>query len=1406
MAKDPETRAHQAWLGLLQPVGLVVSPPALVKAQAVVARNPVGLQKKLRGLLEADDEGRLRLNEFARFTRQLLGWEPEDLVAGEALEGKLEVVLPEHQEVLRPTYAVPDADHEQQGGGRWLMLVQEWPDGTELDAPPPREQRGWRASPQIRMERLLRDTEVPLGLMCTPEAIRMVVAPTGESSGHLTFPVEAMAEVGGRPILAALHMLLCAERMFTLPPARRLGAVLVESRKYQNVVSTQLAEQVLRALGELLRGFQAADEARDGRLLGDVVRDDPQHVYGGLITVLMRLVFLLYAEEREMLPDDPVYVGHYSVGGLFEKLRADAGMYPDTMDQRYGAWARLLSLFRLVFDGGGHGPMRLPTRHGQLFHPDEYPFLEGRMRGATRVAGAAEPLDPPRVSDGVVYRVLEDLLVLDGERLSYRSLDVEQIGSVYEAVMGFEVKRAKGASIGVRPQHVVVDLGEVLDKKGKARIDVFEKDAGCKLGKATHKEIEEAKSVEDVVAALGKKVSPQTPRVLPVGSLYLQPTEERRRSGSHYTPRSLTEPIVRTTLRPVLEGLGEKPTAEQILGLKVCDPAMGSGAFLVETCRHLAQKVVHAWEVHGDAPELPADEDALLHARRLVAQRCLYGVDRNPFAVNLAKLSLWLVTLAKEHAFTFLDHALKCGDSLVGLTWRQIAAFHWKAEQRDDEQPLFRRVAEQVGKASVAREGIARLGDGRDAEKRVHLRAAEEALADARDTGDLVVGAYFSSVSERERRARRDQLWSLVRADTKPSLPSLVYPPFHWEVEFSEIFQSSARGFHAFVGNPPFVRGNRISRLFGEPYRDWLLAAYERSHGNSDMCAYFFRRAYLLVTENGTIGFVATNSISETDTRFTGLDYIVSDGGTIFAADRNARWPGQANVRVSRVYIKRGSISFRPMLNGQEVDSIDAALSKNVERQRAPAKLARNSGVSFKGVDFGGTGFILEPGALEHISSTEHECIWPVINSAGLMSSPTLSSDQLIINFTGKTLAEATKYSGCIEIVKDKVLPVRKKAKRKANRERWWLYNETRPGLYRAISGMRRVLVNPVVSKWMAFCFLPVRTVFTNALNVYSFEDLARFCVLQCRVHENWALKYSSTLRVDTRYNPTDCFETFPFPSDIEVLEPVGGAYYAYRADLMARNEQGLTAIYNRFHDPDEASPDILELRGLHDQMDRAVLDAYGWTDIQPTCEFLLDYEEDEDEGSSRRRRKPWRYRWPDEVQEEVLARLLELNQERAEEEERLARLIVEGKERKTSEKAQSKKATAKKAQSKKAQSKKAQSKKTQSKKTQSKKTQSKKTQSKKTQSKKTQSKKTQSKKTQSKKIQSKKATAKKAPSKKATSRTTTRTKATKRKPSKKKPAASTDDNGGWKTTKKKSKGTSAVKGQASLPLGDTSG
>ena len=229
------------------------------------------------------------------------------------------------------------------------------------------------------------------------------------------------------------------------------------------------------------------------------------------------------------------------------------------------------------------------------------------------------------------------------------------------------------------------------------------------------------------------------------------------------TPRSLTEPIVRNTLQPILTRLGDNPTTKQILDLKICDPAMGSGAFLVEACRLLGDELVKAWHVHDCVPVIPPDEDELLHARRLVAQRCLYGVDKNPTAVDLAKLSLWLVTLAQDHPFTFLDHSLRCGDSLVGLTQEQIAAFHWSPPKKRSVEDVWfgDPIAGHMQSVTAYRQQILAARDDKPYEQlRQELALADDALSLARLTGDLVIAAFFSTSKERE---RVEQLNALAR-------------------------------------------------------------------------------------------------------------------------------------------------------------------------------------------------------------------------------------------------------------------------------------------------------------------------------------------------------------------------------------------------------------------------------------------------------------------------------------------------------------------------------------------------------------------------------------------------------------------------------------------------------------------
>jgi hypothetical protein len=206
---------------------------------------------------------------------------------------------------------------------------------------------------------------------------------------------------------------------------------------------------------------------------------------------------------------------------------------------------------------------------------------------------------------------------------------------------------------------------------------------------------------------------------------------------------------------------------------------------------------------------------------------------------------------------------------------------------------------------------------------------------------------------------------------------------------------------------------------------------------------------------------------------------------------------------------------------------------------------------------------------------------------------------------------------------------------------------------------MSRALACSQTSKYIVFSFVPSGIILSQKLNVFLFDSWVAFALLQNRVHEAWALFAGSTMKDDPVYTPTDCFETFPFPLDWQsnaTLQKVGEEYYRFRADLMLSNNEGLTKTYNRFHSQADTDTEIQKLRELHSKMDRAVLDAYGWTDFHPRLDFILDYEEeDEDSSNGNERKKPWRYRWIDEDRDKVLAWLLELNRTRAEEEAQLA-------------------------------------------------------------------------------------------------------------------------------------------------------
>ena len=479
--RDPELLAHQEWLGYLQPVGLVVAPAAMQDAGWVVTRSGSELierQERYRESLEAlgsdeeaDAEDReLGFSSIETLLVDHLGWSSDQVQSDPNLIEGYTRELPELGETLQPSAVVPAAISEGV-----QLLVQELPLLTPLDQKVTGGEHLWRASAQERFERLLRETGVEAGLLFNGSQLRLVVAPKGESSGHITFSLKDLAAVSGRLMFSGLDLLLGQSHVFLDPDGYRLADVLRKSRSFQAVVSNALADQVLAALWELLRGFQQADELTErqgGLLLGHLAEDEPKQLYGGLITVLMRLVFLLYAEDNALLPKDAVYEQNYKVSGVFERLEQDAAEFPDTMQQRYGAWAGLMSLCQLVFAGGGATDDYLPARKGQLFDPAVYPWLE-----------------TPWISDGMVHEVLSNLLVVKGERISYRALDVEQIGSVYEGIMGYAVRRIPGRCIGLKskPQGAkkqlttAVDLDALLTLPGAKRKAWLEEQAGTTL-------------------------------------------------------------------------------------------------------------------------------------------------------------------------------------------------------------------------------------------------------------------------------------------------------------------------------------------------------------------------------------------------------------------------------------------------------------------------------------------------------------------------------------------------------------------------------------------------------------------------------------------------------------------------------------------------------------------------------------------------------------------------------------------------------------------------------------------------------------------------------------------------------------------------------------------------------------
>ncbi|MBN1372593.1 MAG: hypothetical protein JW987_11700, partial [Anaerolineaceae bacterium] len=1076
---SPATRHHAEWLSLLEISGPFLSMPVLLKAfPQGLDEFPSEEARSLRADYEFWQEDPHNPTVFTAWVRlvleSMLGYSERVLLTGQAIPAGWKAEFPEHEETLRPDMMLVEP-----GTHTPHLLIQVYPPGQALD-------RGvsgsrWQASVITRMMELLHATEVRLGLATNGEQWMLVDAPRGETTGFTTWTAGLWFD---EPLtLRAFRSLMGVGRFFGVAPDQTLESLLAESAEDQQEITDQLGLQVRHAVEILIQMIDRADQDSGGKLLGGaqgLAPVSPDLLYEAALTVMMRLVFMLSAEERKLLPlDDSLYADYYAVSTLRAQLRELADQQgEEVLERRYDAWSRLLAAFRAVYGGIRHERLTLPPYGGSLFNPDKYPFLEGR---ALTPPSSLAPLSeqergtmPLPVNNRTVLHLLDALQMLqvsgEARRLSFRALDVEQIGHVYEGLLDHHAVRASEVMVGLRgvkrqePEVALSALEQAAQKK-ETEFLAWLKDATGRglsaLKNALKRELlpDDADFANRLRIAAGnderllERLAPFAellrrddfgfPVVILPGSVYVTEGTARRATGTHYTPRSLTEPVVQHTLEPlVYAGPAEGWPREQwrlrspaeLLALKVCDMAMGSGGFLVQVIRYLAERLVEAWALSPDDLEegaagfpvssLASEEDRLTYARRLVAERCVYGVDKNLLAVEIAKLSLWLATMAKDLPFTFLDHALKCGDSLVGAGEADFKG--WARGWGAAEATLFdEQLAQQLETARQKRRSLESfvVRDVQDAERKAGLlQEAETAMAKIKRGADLLTGTRLLGLKPKEvEDLQHNLLLAYMAGELDGEFDAAKYPEaaralaaarkehtFHWEFEFPEVFEKC--GFTAFLGNPPFIGGQHISSNLGVYYLDYVKTTWNHARGSADICAYFFLRAQELLRSKGTLGLIATNTISQGDTREVGLDFIVKNSGYIYHAIASTSWPGSgASVSVSIVHMYKGTYRGTVYLNGRVEKSISTLLDIGLELG-LPNRLEKNSGISFQGSIPLGKGFVLTNQKAKQILATEakyHEVIFPYLNGEDLNSRPDQSPSRWVINFGERTLVES---------------------------------------------------------------------------------------------------------------------------------------------------------------------------------------------------------------------------------------------------------------------------------------------------------------------------------------------------------------------------------------------------------------
>lgn len=711
-------------------------------------------------------------------------------------------------------------------------------------------------NPSFQIDQYLRKTETSWGVLTTGEKWRLYLKTTSHKlDSYYEVDLPTILEEGDLDDFKYFYLFFHHDAF--VPDASGdtfLDDVYNESNVFAQELGEDLQDNIYEAINVLAEGFLQYPE-------NDLNQRHLDQIHSASLIYLYRLIFILYAEAegRELLDtDNSIYEQSYSLNSLKQEVAEER----DSANPRYRVWQdeiweQLDELFKLIDQGSQSrgipkDDLYIPAYNGGLFNTDPFDSANDREKPIIEYDDD-EFLATHKVGDSYLAEVI-DLLTRSqngnaGGKIfvDYSSLDIRHLGSIYEGLLEYQ--------LNIADEPLAVQDGEY------------------------------------VVATSEKNV------VVETGDLYLTTDSgERKVTGSYYTPEYVVTFIVENSLRPLVEEIREdliaterydergfaNEFAERIFELKILDPAMGSGHFLTSAVDFLAREIIDAQEKqlrqNGDTTDIDERKD-IYWARRQIAQRCIYGVDLNPLAVELAKVSLWLRTLAAEQPLAFLDHHLKTGNSLVGSDIEDVL------DTNDDDldvgqltlQQSFARTRQQALEHITERfQDLLAI----DNETLEDIKEMEEVYEQAREDSlfqhllsmaNVHTASQFGvnvpdDADERMAKALRDDNWSIIEdqswyINAQEIASSEKF--FHWELEFPIVFydvegtRRSDSGFDAVVGNPPYVRIQNLKKT-NPTLVTYLDETYLSTHQNYDLAVPFTELGYNLLREEGIFGFIET--------------------------------------------------------------------------------------------------------------------------------------------------------------------------------------------------------------------------------------------------------------------------------------------------------------------------------------------------------------------------------------------------------------------------------------------------------------------------------------------------------------------------------------------------------------------